>query len=179
MKIILIANKFGDVRHYADSTLQRNGQAWFIPETDSDWTALICPAVKISRLGTHISEKFASRYYETVSAAALFFPDGARIAPADAPEYLYLRDSALCIGDPVAIGEPNTLHTITVGDQTLQFDAASLEINRMISKVSRYATLKMGDLLIFPADHLTVPLTENTPLIATLDRTPSLTLKIK
>ena len=52
---------------HPDSALVLQGRPLFMPEEGEGWQAQICLAVKISRLGKNISEKFAPRYYDAVS----------------------------------------------------------------------------------------------------------------
>lgn len=171
---------FGErLRHYADSSAHRNRYPFFIPDTSTSWSVKVCPALKISRLGTHISQKFATRYYDTVSAVALFMPTELSRNFADADERYFVCDSAYCPGDSVPVGTSETDHVISVGDKAMIFSAETLGANKKVSDLSKFATLKMGDLIIF-ADHaLDLNISEGSQLTVSLDGNESVDVKIK
>lgn len=146
MKAIYV--KGGHIRHFADSSQQRNGQAWFLPETDAKWSAIVCAAIKITRLGTHIAEKFAGRYYERLSAVSIFLPADLSGDASTAAERYFLRDSAYCIGEGGAAGGPESRHEISSSGQNITFNFGSTGVDRIISDVSEFTTLKMGDIII-------------------------------
>lgn len=177
MKAVLTDGK--TMRHYADSSQQRNGQAWFLPDESRLWVALICPAVKICRLGTHIAPKFAGRYYDSLAAACIFLPADKAYDPLRADERFFLMDATYCVGDFLPVGEYDRVHRISVGDGTMEFSAAQYEVDSKVSELSEFSTLKMGDLLIFVSDAIAVDLAENDRLEVTIDDSPSVILKIK
>lgn len=177
MKTLFVS---GDrLRHFADSSLQRNGQAWFVPDTDRQWVAAIYPAVKIIRLGTHIAERFAGRYYDSVSAVSIFIPENLAGALADVPESFFVADSAYCLGDGCEAAAADAIHDISAEGQTLTFSCGELGVDRIISEISRFATLKMGDLIIFGKRGLACRLTEGDRFEVTLDGRRSIELRIK
>lgn len=165
------------LRHFADSSAQRNRQPYFIPDEDSEWSAGICPAIKITRLGTHIAEKFAGRYYDKIATACIFMPEGLQ-SGISADDHYYIRDSAFCIGDESELSSQDKVHKIKAGDLELNFSADSLNINRYISNISKFTTLKMGDVLIFADQMLKHRLIPDQRLEVTLDKTLSIDLKI-
>lgn len=177
MKTIFVSGE--RLRHFADSSLQRNGQVWFVPDTDRQWVAAIYPAIKITRLGTHIAEKFAGRYYDSVSAVSIFIPESLVEALADVPEHFFISDSAYCLGDGCEAGAADTIHDISAGGQTLTFSCGELGVDRIISEISRFATLKMGDLIIFGSRGLVSRLTEGNRFEVALDGQRSIDLRIK
>lgn len=177
MKAIAIDGK--RMRHYADSAQQRNGQAWFVPDTYERPVALVCPVVRISRLGTHISQKFAGRYYDSVAAACVFMPESQAADPLSADETCFVRDAAYCVGEFVPVGGNDEPHCIAVGDERVEFSAAECGINDAICELSRISTLKMGDLIVFIACARAVKLAENDRLDVTIDGKSSVELRIK
>ena len=169
----------GRLRHYADSSAHRNRYPFFIPDTSAEWSVKICPAVKINRLGTHISEKFAPRYYDAVSAVALFMPSVSAADFANADERYFLCDSAYCCGELAAVGEADKDHVIQVGDKELTFSLASLSVDKKISELSKFVTLKIGDLLIFAEHSVDVNINEGGLLSVSLDGEEVIDVKIK
>ena len=83
MKAILLGG--GTMRLIADSALLRCNKPLFLDDA-SRWCIKVCPAVRISRLGFYIKEKFAARYYDSVSAVGVCIPDEWRARPWEAPE---------------------------------------------------------------------------------------------
>ena len=171
---------FGErLRHYADSSAHRNRYPFFIPDTSMEWSVKVCPAIKISRLGTHISRKFASRYYDTVSAVALFLPTKLSAEFADADERYFVCDSGYCPGESTPIGTPDTEHVISVEDKVLTFSMATLGADEKVSELSKFTTLKMGDLIIFANHALDLGISEGSQLTVSLDGKESVDVKIK
>ncbi len=169
----------GKIRHYADSAAHRNRYPFFIPDSSREWTARVCPAIKISRLGTHISRKFASRYYDSVAAVVMFVPSDVAADIVKADERYFVCDSAYCIGDSVAVGVQETVHNISAGGNELIFTAESLKADEVVSQLSEYATLKMGDLIIFGDKCFNLSIKEGDTLTVRLDGEDSVEVKIK
>ncbi|MDE5595332.1 MAG: hypothetical protein K2I89_07150 [Muribaculaceae bacterium] len=171
---------FGErMRHFADSSAHRNRYPFFIPDTSVEWCAKICPAIKISRLGTHIARKFASRYYDSVAPAVIFMSSAAADDFANADERYFVCDSAYCLGDSVAIGGQETEHIISIGDKHLNFTTQTLNADEIVSKLSEFATLKMGDLVIFGNNGFNISINVGEQLTVKLDGADSIDIKIK
>lgn len=177
MKALCIAN--GKFRLYADSSVHRNNQPVFLPEIDGSWVACVCPAVKISRLGMHISEKFASRYYDSVSAACLFLPKDLSDKLIDMPERYFVMDSAFSTGEWTKIDSPDHQFIITCREAEMQFSASSLKVDRAIVEMSTFMTFKMGDMLIFADNPLIFDIAEGEKISTLLNGSPCFEMKIK
>lgn len=175
----VICDYGGKLRHYADSSAHRNRYPYFLPDTSGRRAVRLSPAIKISRLGTHIAEKFASRYYDSFVVAAMFFPEEVAGRAEAADESIYISDSAYCVGDPVAVDAPDVEHTIALSDRRLVFSASSLTVDKRVSEMSKYATLKMGDLIIFADVSLDAIVAEGDMIDVKLDGTSVIELKIK
>ncbi len=132
------------LRHFADSSSQRNFQPWFVPDDGEKWFALICPAVKINRLGTHIAPKFARRYYDDLSVACVFLPESAVGCMATADERYFVRDAAYCIGEAVSAAENDGRHVIDAVGQTINFSLESLNVDAKLAELSTFCTMKNG-----------------------------------
>lgn len=120
----LIFNTDGAIRVIADSALGRNRQPWFIPEFGENWRWYVAPAVRISRLGKGIRPEFADRY---VSERTLIW-----ITEADDNAASGFMDGAAVAGDWVSVGENGLSDTE----------------RHAVSSVSRYCTLKQGDIIV-------------------------------
>ncbi len=148
MKAILLG---GDtMRLIADSALLRCNKPLFLDDV-SLWSIKVCPAVRISRLGFHIKEKFASRYYDSVSAVGVCIPNEWVSAPWASPEIYMARDNCLIEGRWLTLDErdastrldysANLLsETVTLGD---------LGADKAIAAMSCHMTFKTGDILVF------------------------------
>ncbi|MDE6239297.1 MAG: hypothetical protein K2M54_04825 [Muribaculaceae bacterium] len=177
MKALFVCD--GRLRHFADSSLQRNGQPWFMPDISKEWVAIVCPGIKITRLGTHIAAKFAGRYYESICAVTLFLPAREAVSPSEAPERFFVSDSAYCIGEGVTVGEKEQLHEINVGEKSLKFSSDSLGVDTAISDISKFVTLKIGDVIIFGDERMDLSVAEGDRLEVAIDGERAIELRIK
>lgn len=135
----------------ADSAVVLPPHPLFLPDFDANWEARICPAYRIGRLGKSIAQKFASRYIDAYTLAL-------RIVPVDTNRELQsaalpcgldgLFDSALTLGRWTEIDEslPETFEVVSGALRVAidnHFDAAC----RALESISRYATVKTGDVI--------------------------------
>lgn len=151
---------------FPDSAIVRNGNPVFLPDFDSEFTAIPYLAVKINRLGKSIAPKFAERYYSEVTCVmvltALNLLQNLREAglPWNAAVGF---DKSLTVGDffdRSLLGPDSTfdLRYLTVGrdgkvdeQPGISFPIPSREeIAACINEVSRYNSLKMGDYILVP-----------------------------
>lgn len=163
-------------RLYADSSAHRNYHPAFLPDTDGGWTALVCPYVRISRLGMNISQKFASRYYDSVGGACIFVPTTHKDDIASLDERYFAMDSAFTAGECIA---PTPEITLSAFGRELPVDLTALGIDSTISGLSRYMTFRMGDILMFPTCSLSVPVIEGDHLTASISGLLCIDIKIK
>lgn len=142
-----------------DSALTQPGHPVFLPDFDSEWLMEFYLAVRISRLGKNIAPKFAGRYYDAVTIAA-------RLVPVTLGDQLGAErrwhgvcgmfDSALTPGRWLSVADVADDVEVTDGDSTVAVKAFRTEADRAVSAISRYATLKTGD-IIMPCRVLPVP----------------------
>lgn len=139
---------------HPDSTLVLQGRPLFMPEEGEGWQAEICLAVKIGRLGKNISEKFAPRYYDGLSCAM-------RLVLPSAPEMASVidgMDSGIVHGEWLDASKAAGAMTVSVGAVEIRLAPQAQRIAEAISAISRYTTLKMGDIILLPASDAMVPL---------------------
>lgn len=164
MKIICLRNSSSlgsgstpEVRVGADSALLREGEPLFLPDHLAPrWKATICPAVRICRLGTSIPLRYAGSYYNAISLMCVLLPED---ISAPEPDIYGLMDRAFVPGHwldyPPEDRESGFSVTADLckpsGTESLQttYSMADLNTDAAISALSRYATLKMGDIIIF------------------------------
>lgn len=150
MKIITVnsaADSFGLI---ADSAINLPGRPVFLPDIPEvpAWNATFYLAVRISRLGKTIREKFAPRYFDRLSLAMRLLPVDAEGKAIDA--IAAVSDFALTLGEWTDIPEGN--FSVTANGHTMEVAGAGALICRAIERLSRITTLKIGDILLLPLD---------------------------
>lgn len=146
MKIIRVVGD--DLDFHPDSSLITGSNPFFFPDFGGKWEADLYIAAHINRLGKSISAKFATRYYDGIGLALHFRPaDTDTISPG----ILSGIDSTFAIGTWTApVDAPGMTGTIADGP-TLSLDILPAEtLNDTIASVSRYTTLRMGDIILIP-----------------------------
>ena len=144
----------------ADSALLKDGKPFFIPDWSDQVDYETELVVRISRLGKGISERFAHRYYDAVTVGIDFTArDWQREARQKGLPWEICKgfDGSAVIGEWVPLGEEGhalpldaTHFHLDINGQTVQrgFSGDMLyRIDELISYISRFFTLKTGDLL--------------------------------
>lgn len=176
MKIIVLQNNYypatkEDPKGYyflADSAMINTGKPFYLPEKDKPVTVQLGIAVRISRLGKNISEKFASRYFSEYAPVLHFcLPElEARLKENGLSEIAAKSfDKSLFVGDFKPLSDFSQL-TLSVDRETVsEFSLEKLvcPLENVINQVSRLNTLKMGD-LILPGETPEVVLKSDTLL---------------
>ena len=141
-----------------DSALLKDGKPFFLPDFSSDIQYEVEVVVRICRLGKHIAPRFASRYYDAVTVGIDFTARDMQRR---------FRDGGLpwelCKGfdNSAAIGRFVPLADMGGDVQQLDFGLAIdgrevqhgntadmlFRVDDIIAYVSRFMTLKIGDLL--------------------------------
>jgi 2-keto-4-pentenoate hydratase/2-oxohepta-3-ene-1,7-dioic acid hydratase in catechol pathway len=141
-----------------DTALLRNNDPFYIPDWSSDLHHEVELIVRISKLGKNIDEKFAHRYYKELGLGIDFtardvqnklkdkglpwekskaFDHSAAVSP----EFVSIENLA----------EPNAIRfLLKINGKTVQEGNSSLmifSINQIIANVSKFFTLKIGDLI--------------------------------
>lgn len=137
-----------------DSVGLINDRPLFVPDLDGGAVGYAAVAVKITRLGKCIEERFAHRYHTEYAPALIVMPSSA----AQMLENGVLPSvSELCFDSAVVTGRWTVHETdkcdiprydFTHYDTPVTIDTSV--INRSIENVSQLNTLKTGDILIFP-----------------------------
>ena len=165
----------------ADSSIVLPGKPVFLPDEGEGFSATILPAFRIGRLGRSIAPKFARRYYDAFTLVLRVIPPRS----SDIPEGSAIAvsfDSALSVGQwiPVdSIPEVVTLRS-DIFPHLVSFSRADLLIDDTISMLSRYFTLKNGDIIIPSLSPAPVfKLAVDTRVSAAVDSFNLLDVKIK
>ena len=145
-----------------DSALLKGGKPFFIPDFSSEIHYETEVVVKINKLGKNIDEQFAHRYYEEVTV-------GIDITARDLQHEFRQKglpwelckgfDGSAVIGDFITLKEAvqSLDFHLTIDGQVVQKGNTSdmiYSVNQIIAYVSRFVTLKTGDLIYTgtPAD---------------------------
>ena len=148
-----------------DSALVITPKPVFVPEVAAGYSLAVCPAVRISRLGKYIAPRFATRYFSEIAPVVRLLPDG---DPYPASGLLIAGDCMAAEGSFSAWNPGDRLEIVISGTLMpeplrLEITQESLMMNETIASVSRFMTLKNGD-LIAPCS-IKVPITDSTKLI--------------
>ena len=144
MKTLLVSLTTGKLRlrQVPDSALLTGGRPLFLPEyrTVADLTVL--PAVRISRLGLAVSQRFADRYFDAATLVALNVP----LSGADETDFV--ADNALVVGQWLPLPADGTW-TVTHADGASVIASRRLHDSFVaaVSAVSQRSTLKTGDII--------------------------------
>lgn len=133
-----------------DSALLVGGKPFFLPHFSEQIAVHPCVVVRISRLGRYIEERFAARYYDGITTGMNL--QAADLLTPPCPLDMWTRatgfDNSLVVGDWLPadvqtdwkIGAEGEEHTYRTEDLT---DS----IEKSISEISKYITIRMGDMI--------------------------------
>ena len=140
-----------------DSALLRNNKPFFIPDFTTELhyeTELI---VKIDRLGKNIASRFAHRYYSEIGLGIDFTArDLQRKLRAEGKPWEICKafDNSAVIGNFIPVGKigdiQNVQFHLDINGKTVQKGSSSdmiFPINELIAYISRFFTLKIGDII--------------------------------
>jgi len=172
-----------------DSSILKKNKPFFLPDFSSEIHYEVEVVVKISKLGKGISPKFAPRYYDELTA-------GIDITARDLQSSLSKSmlpweiskgfDGAAPLGKFIpasSVGDPGKLDfRLEINDRIVQQSNTSdmiFSINEIISYVSRFFTLRTGDLIFTGTPSGVGPLKRNDHLVAYIKEMPLLDFMIK
>ncbi|MCM1071303.1 MAG: hypothetical protein NC391_06670 [Alistipes timonensis] len=155
----------------ADSALVRPGFPCFLPDFAREgWELRLAPVIRVSRLGKWIEPRFAHRYIDALSLAAILRPAvpeaplasprhcgeaKAELPPASPrPPFLPIFDGAITPGLFTPLPEGLEAILAVKGAAPIPFTLSDLRAAETLALISRSVTLKSGDLIIpamFPA----------------------------
>ncbi len=140
-----------------DSALLKNGKPFFIPDFSDEVHYETELVVKISRLGKNIAERFANRYYDEVTVGIDFTARDLqrKIREAGNPwEICKGFDDSAAIGEFVPVDKFKDIQNLNFhldidGNQVQKGNTADMlfKVDEIIAYVSRFFTLKIGDLI--------------------------------
>jgi len=141
----------------SDSALLKGGKPFFIPDFSSEIHYETEVVVKINKLGKNIAEQFAHRYYDEITVGIDFTARDlqAQLRKKGLPwEICKGFDQSAVIGDFISLNENDDIQKIDfhldIDGKTVQEGNTSdmiFSVDKIISYVSRFFTLKIGDLI--------------------------------
>lgn len=141
----------------ADSALLKDGKPFFIPDFTEQCEYETELVVRICRLGKSIAPRFAHRYYDAVTVGIDFTArDMQRRFRAEGRPWELCKgfDGSAVVGTFVPVEEWPDIQRLSfrldVNGQTVQSGCSAdmiFTVDELVAYVSRYYTLKMGDLI--------------------------------
>lgn len=168
-----------------DSALLKDKKPFFVPDFSEDIAFGAGFVLRISRLGRSISERFAHRYYDAVSV-------GLDITARDLKDKLMsegrLMDTAKGFDSSFPVG---TFMDMPQGEMNFKLEIDGRQVqsgcstdmrysfDRIISWMSRYYTLKMGDMIFTGTPGIEIPAEIGTHIRGFINNVELLDFKIK
>lgn len=141
----------------SDSSLLKDGKPFFIPDFTTELHYETEAVIKISRLGKSIAERFAHRYYEDVTVGIDFTARDlqTKLRSQGLPwELSKAFDNSAVIGTFIPLAEAGAINRIPFhleinGKNVQEGNTADMlfSVDKIIAYVSRFFTLKIGDLI--------------------------------
>ncbi|MDR2765315.1 MAG: fumarylacetoacetate hydrolase family protein [Tannerella sp.] len=135
----------------------KDGKPFFMPDFSSEVHYETALVIKISRLGKHIAEAFAHRYYEEVTVGIDFTARDLhrQLRNGGWPwEISKAFDNAAVVGTFLPLSSAGDIRRLAfhldVNGRTVQTGNTChliLSVDKIIASVSRFFTLRMGDLI--------------------------------
>lgn len=172
-----------------DSALLKNNKPFFLPDFSSEIHYETEVVVKISKLGKSIAPKFAPRYYDelTVGIDITARDLQTNLSKARLPwEISKCFDGAAPVGTFIPVSTFADINNLNFrleinGSVVQQSNTADMifNINEIISYVSRFFTLKTGDLIFTGTPAGVGPLKRNDRLVAFIEDKPLIDFMIR
>lgn len=172
-----------------DSSILKNNKPFFLPDFSVDIQYEVEIVVRISKLGKGIASKFAHRYYDAITLGIDITARDlqSRLKSDGMPwELSKCFDGAAPIGEFIPISEFKNISDINfrleINNKVRQEGNSSdmiFGIDKLIEYVSRYFTLKTGDLIFTGTPPGVGKMQKNDNLVAYLENVPVLDFRIK
>lgn len=163
-----------------DSAIIREGKPFFVPGFSDKWIYQATIAYRVTRLGKNIAAKFAHRYIDAVALAVYtkpldFIDKVGQSAIASA------FDGAFIIGDWVSLEQFDKDATISIDfdGNTTSLCFSQLAIEDTIADISKYLTLKIGDIIAPAIIPISGDIVINSIVNGSLNNNPNIKLKFK
>ncbi len=172
-----------------DSSILKDGKPFFIPDFSNQVEYETEIVVRINRLGKNIAKRFAHRYYNEVTVGIDFTARDLQKKQRDkgAPwEISKAFDSSAAIGRFIPLCETQGIEQIdfslNINDKRVQHGNTSdmrFSVDEIIAYVSRFFTLKIGDLIFTGTPAGVGPVAVNDHLQGFISDKPLLDFHVK
>lgn len=196
MKIIAYTGNYGAEGNtapayylMADSSLLKDGKPFYVPDFAADFRAFPSLVIRTSRLGKTIAPRFASRYYDAVTAGVAIraVDEQAALCAAGLPDARAVDfDGSAIIGSFLPLDCSRSVDSCRFdlcvdGRPALSWDAAQMHLSadRVVAEISRRFTIKMGDIIYLALTPEGIPLHPGHSLSASLGADTVLQFNIK
>lgn len=193
MKIIGIRNGDGrelpqQVYLMADSAVIRTNKPFFLPHFAQSFSGRPALVLHIDRLGKHIAPRFAHRYCFAVAPAIKVTASGIDMAQESQQHSALAQsfDGALLLGDFSAIDVATSINVTQVavernGEQAGGgcLENSGIDYRELISQLSTYFTLKMGDMIVVELNTGDINLAISDTLTASCNGSEKLVIRVK
>ena len=154
-----------------DSALLVNRKPFFIPDETNSPVAYPALALRVCRLGKTVAPRYADRYYDAL-APALDIQAADLLAQAQTQGQPWTTaislDGSFPLGEWSETHEPHVTYE-TNGTNKLTLEVTDSEIREAVSLVSRYMTIRQGDVIYLQLTDQPVELKLDDLITARLD----------
>lgn len=138
-----------------ETAMGRTGQPLFLPDETGRISALPLVVTSITRLGKHVAERFAHRYYNSWSAGLLFIMEERwqRLRSGALPWHgAFDCDGVLRVGSYMPFDPADIRLCFTLSEdkeEIYDFNAHEMQLtfDALLHRTSEYSTIRQGDLL--------------------------------
>jgi len=172
-----------------DTSLVLKNQPFFIPPFSDDVHYEVEVLVRINRIGKHIQQKFAHKYYDEIGLGIDFTARDlqAKLKAKGLPwEKAKAFDGAAVVGDWVNKSELPHIDELqfemTKNGTVVQQSSSTLmlwKVDELIAYVSQFFTLKIGDIIFTGTPAGVGPVAENDVLEGSLEGRQLFSIKVK
>lgn len=169
-----------NVRMIADSAISRDVMPLFVPDIPTEWMAKICPAVRVRRMGKSISPRFVARHLDAFGAVAVLEPTGKNADILENSGVLSILDNCVTTGRWIERTiAPADRMMVEARDGKVEIHIAGMEVEKAVSEISRYSTLKTGDIVMLAGCALDIPLVIDDTIKVDVNGVECLHIKVK
>ena len=165
-----------------DSAVVPSGRPLFVPDFSGQWVGRLYMAARIGRLGKNIPQRFASRYCDSLGLAL-------RLIPLDLLRQLEQEergiavatgfDNAISLSISLPFDSSLSSYEIDCMGETQIFTPEEIAIDESIVELSRYMTLKTGDVILTGHTDNELSINIDTTIEASLNGERQLRIKLK
>lgn len=130
-----------------DSALLHPGNPLFVPDFAPEFVIELMPAAVINRLGKNIPEKFADRYYSSLTFLARVVPVIDGMPCRHGSPSVTNFDNAVIAGATLPVSSLPPSFTLCCNGTPFEFNTVEARFDKAIEISSANATLKIGDII--------------------------------